>query len=89
MERAILEALDGAVLAGMHPRTMIQISIQTLADDGSLLSCALNAAVLALMDAGVPMSSTLSAVTCAVDAAGNTILDPDAGEMKVRVHAAT
>ncbi len=53
---------------------------QVLQDDGALLSCALNAACAALVDAGVPMDAMLAAVTCALLPGGAVLLDPSGKE---------
>lgn len=50
-----------------------------------LLSCFLNAACMALMDAGLPMSCLFCGVTCAIDADGQIITDPTAAQEKVNV----
>lgn len=48
-----------------------------------LLSCFLNAACMALMDAGLPMSCLFCGVTCAIDRDGQIITDPTAAQEKV------
>eukprot|EP01104_Vermistella_antarctica_P006272 TRINITY_DN1698_c0_g1_i1.p1 TRINITY_DN1698_c0_g1~~TRINITY_DN1698_c0_g1_i1.p1 ORF type:complete len:307 (-),score=77.11 TRINITY_DN1698_c0_g1_i1:117-1037(-) len=58
--------LENDVLATLHPRTAISVVIQVVNDDGSMLAVMLNAAVLALIDAGVPMKSLLVSICCAV-----------------------
>lgn len=50
-----------------------------------LLSCFLNAACMALMDAGLPMSCLFCGVTCAIDADGQIITDPTAAQEKVNL----
>lgn len=50
-----------------------------------LLSCFLNAACMALMDAGLPMSCLFCGVTCAIDTDGQIITDPTAAQEKVNV----
>jgi exosome complex component RRP46 len=62
---------------------MIRITFQVLADDGSLISTAINAMILALVDAGIPMKSTASAVTCMINKSGVILLDPTALEIQV------
>lgn len=49
-----------------------------------LLSCFLNAACMALMDAGLPMSCLFCGVTCAIDSEGQIIVDPTAAQEKVK-----
>jgi exosome complex component RRP46 len=80
LEHAIRGAAEHLVIASLHPRTRIQIVVQAVQDDGGLLAASLNAATLALMDAGVPLSSTLAAVAVALDRTGQLLLDPNAQE---------
>ncbi|KAF9547564.1 Exosome component 5 [Linnemannia hyalina] len=81
-EQALRETLEPLVLSGLHPRTGIQIVVQTMKDDGSILATAFNATILALLDAGIPLKSILGAVTCIVDAETNQILlDPTTQEL--------
>ncbi|KAI8483221.1 Exosome component 5 [Branchiostoma belcheri] len=47
-----------------------------------LLSCCVNAACVALMDAAVPMKCLVSAVTCALTEEGQIVLDPDSKQEK-------
>ncbi|KAG7217612.1 hypothetical protein INR49_021300 [Caranx melampygus] len=49
-----------------------------------LLSCSLNAACMALMDAGLPMSCLFCGVTCAIDTDGQIITDPTAAQEKLQ-----
>lgn len=48
-----------------------------------LLACCLNAACMALVDAGVPMRALFCGVTCALDSDGTFMLDPTAKQEKV------
>ncbi|KAG0054923.1 Exosome component 5 [Gryganskiella cystojenkinii] len=81
-ERFIRETLEPLVLSGLHPRTGIQIVVQTMKDDGSILSTAFNATVLALLDAGIPLNSIIGSVTCIVDEkSGEVLLDPTNEEL--------
>lgn len=47
-----------------------------------LLACCLNAACMALVDAGVPMRALFCGVTCALDSDGTFMLDPTAKQEK-------
>ncbi|KAF9422056.1 Exosome component 5 [Entomortierella beljakovae] len=81
-EHSIRETLEPLVLSGLHPRTGIQIVIQTMKDDGCILSTAFNAVILALLDAGIPLKSILGSVTCVIDSQTNQILlDPTTEEL--------
>lgn len=75
-EFVLKRTLEHIVLTAMHPNTAISVIIQVLNDDGGLLACALNAACAALVDAGVPLSGLIAAVSCAVDDNGAIFLDP-------------
>ncbi|GAX79369.1 hypothetical protein CEUSTIGMA_g6811.t1 [Chlamydomonas eustigma] len=78
-EGILRRTLEGLIPLGMFPRTSIMVVIQVVQDDGALLSCALNAACAALIDAGVPLNHLLASVTCAIMpvAAGSSLcLDP-------------
>jgi exosome complex component RRP46 len=68
-EYALRSVCDGAVLAGLHPRTAVSLVLQELETDGSAgnqLACALNCACLALLDAAVPLRHTFAAVHCSL-----------------------
>lgn len=56
-------AVDAVILSSLHPRTTIQIVVQVVQDDGSLLSTAVNAATLALLDAGIALKSVVVAAS--------------------------
>ncbi|KAI8361133.1 ribosomal protein S5 domain 2-type protein, partial [Mortierella sp. GBAus27b] len=82
LEHSVRETLEPLILSGLHPRTGIQIVIQTMKDDGCILSTAFNAVILALMDAGIPLKSILGSVTCIVDSRTDQILlDPTLEEL--------
>lgn len=67
--------LDSTVALERFPRTQISVAVHVMADDGSLFELAFNAAVLALVDAGIPLSLFPVAVDAAV--VGSTLLvDP-------------
>jgi len=86
LERFVGDSLAVCVAVEEYPRTVIEIVIQVINADGSLVGTALNATVLALMDAGVLMSSLPVTTTCLVasNGTGNSNLmimfDPSAEE---------
>ncbi|CAO3570293.1 unnamed protein product [Mortierella alpina] len=81
-ERSIQETLEPLILSSLHPRTLVQIVVQTMKDDGCVLSTAFNATILALLDAGIPLQSILGSVTCMIDSETNEILlDPTTEEL--------
>ena len=83
-EYYLRNAIEGIILAALHPRTSIQVIVQVLSEDGSLLSAAINATCLALLDAGIASKSIIGSVTCAVSTDGTLLLDPDTKEEQVR-----
>lgn len=79
-EAILRTAMEQAIISTLHPRTLIQIVVQVMNDDGSLLSAAINATCLALLDAGIPMRSLIAGVDLAIVASTTTtttvLLDP-------------
>ncbi|EFJ46566.1 hypothetical protein VOLCADRAFT_105481 [Volvox carteri f. nagariensis] len=72
--------LEGVIPLGMYPRTSIMVVLQVLQGDGAVLSCALNAACAALVDAGIAMTSMYASVTCVLTEEERLLLDSDAAE---------
>lgn len=60
----VQKAFEGVVLTGSYPRSQIDIYVQVLQNDGGALVAAINAASLALVNAGVAMSDFV--VACSV-----------------------
>ncbi|XP_026769787.3 exosome complex component RRP46 isoform X1 [Pangasianodon hypophthalmus] len=81
-EQCVRETCEAALLSTLHPRSSLTLVLQVVHDDGSLLACCLNAACMALMDAGLPMSRLFCGVTCAIDAESRIITDPTAQQEK-------
>ncbi|KAJ3229418.1 Exosome component 5 [Chytriomyces hyalinus] len=81
-EKTIREILESVILKHLHPRTSVQVTLQVTSDDGCILSCAINATILALMDAGVGLKSMVASVTCIIDDSNQLVLDPSAEEIK-------
>lgn len=52
-------------------------------DPPQLLSCCLNAACMALLDAGLPLTALFCGVTCALQPDGTILLDPTARQEQV------
>jgi exosome complex component RRP41 len=52
----IKQTFETVVLTTLAPRSQIDIYINVLQSDGGIKSAAINAATLALIDAGVPMT---------------------------------
>jgi len=89
-EVLIRQVVSASVMASMHPRSGLHLGLQVLEDDAGLLSCAVNATCLALIDAGFAMKSLFAGVTCAVVSGGGgeekiggrILLDPDSAKLR-------
>ncbi|XP_077423093.1 exosome complex component RRP46 [Vanacampus margaritifer] len=79
-EKCVRESCEASLLMFLHPRSSLTLVLQELHNDGSLLSCFLNAACMAMMDAGLPMSCLFCGVTCAIHPDGKIITDPIAAQ---------
>jgi exosome complex component RRP41 len=75
----IREALSGVIFLEEFPKTAIDVHIEVLQADASTRCVALNAAVLALADAGVPMRDLVA--SCAAGKVnGHVVLDIEGKE---------
>ncbi|MCJ1479206.1 Exosome non-catalytic core component [Lambiella insularis] len=63
LQSTIASAFTSTLFTHLYPRSTITISLHVLAQDGSLLAACLNAATLALIDAGIPMADYIVACT--------------------------
>eukprot|EP01098_Paradermamoeba_levis_P004918 TRINITY_DN2094_c0_g2_i1.p1 TRINITY_DN2094_c0_g2~~TRINITY_DN2094_c0_g2_i1.p1 ORF type:complete len:251 (+),score=78.13 TRINITY_DN2094_c0_g2_i1:38-754(+) len=63
IEYHVRNSVENIIISSLHPRTSITIVLQVLADEGSLLAVSINAANIALVDAGVSVRSNLAAIT--------------------------
>merc|ERR1712166_1120070 len=66
MGQFLTEVLTSCIDVSLFPRCIIEVVLQIIQSDGSLLSCLLHAAVAALMDAGVDLLYLPVATTCLV-----------------------
>eukprot|EP01133_Synstelium_polycarpum_P015322 gene15322-18151_t len=81
-EMLIRNAVESVIITLLHPRTQVSIIIQVYADDGSIVSCSINAACLALMDAGIELNGLLSSVTLGFTHENRIMIDPSTKEEK-------
>lgn len=87
-ESMIGTILEGCVEVKDYPRTIIEIVLQEIQGDGSVLACAIHAAVAALLDAGIQMNQLpVATAFCFGDDGGNNgdsaiRLDPTEEEEK-------
>jgi len=75
LEAIVSKTCEEVALTTLHPRSAMQIVVQTLQDSGSLLACMLNASCMAMVHAGLPMKSLMVAVACCV-CNDQIIIDP-------------
>lgn len=62
--KATLErTFEQSIMCKLYPRTVIQINVQVLAQDGGLLAGITNSITLALIDAGIAMYDYVSAIS--------------------------
>ncbi|OAG41801.1 hypothetical protein AYO21_04036 [Fonsecaea monophora] len=66
LQSTISSSFQSHLFTHLYPRSLITISLHVLSLDGGLLVACLNAASLALVDAGVPMPSILAAVSSGI-----------------------
>lgn len=83
LEQRLAHVLSRVIVVEAHPRTTIRCVLQLIHPDGAGLACSVNAACLALMDAGVPLRSCVAAVTLSILPGGDLVLDPTAVEEEV------
>lgn len=70
MRASIQRTFANAILTQLHPRSEITIALHILSQDGSVLATCINATTLALIDAGVPMTDYVVAVTASASSSG-------------------
>jgi len=63
MQHTISSAFASTLSTHLYPHSTITINLHVLSQDGSLLAACINAATLALIDAGVPMTDYIAACT--------------------------
>eukprot|EP00566_Odontella_aurita_P017073 CAMPEP_0113578052 /NCGR_PEP_ID=MMETSP0015_2-20120614/29243_1 /TAXON_ID=2838 /ORGANISM="Odontella" /LENGTH=269 /DNA_ID=CAMNT_0000481767 /DNA_START=14 /DNA_END=826 /DNA_ORIENTATION=- /assembly_acc=CAM_ASM_000160 len=77
LERFVGDALASCVRLERYPRSVIEVVVQVIRADGSVLGTAVNAAVMALLDAGIEMNGVPAATTCLVLRSGGGGGDDD------------
>lgn len=83
-EMFIKTAFETAIFRHLYPSSRIIISITIIQDDGSSLAAAINAASLAIIDAGIPMTDFVVGMSSSL-MLGNSLLDPGRTESGNRV----
>lgn len=93
LESFLSDALSSCIMLERYPRCVIQVVVQIVQADGSVLGTAVNCAALALMDAGVAMRGLPVATTCLVVGKQPQIdesciwIDPTAEEESAEKHS--
>jgi len=73
------KALDPVILRELYPKTAIEVYVEVLQSDAGTRTAGINAASVALADAGIPMRDLVSSVAIGkID--GDVVLDLDAKE---------
>jgi len=65
-------ALSASILLHLYPKSKISVTVMVLADDGGRLEAAINAATLALIDAGIPLKDMVCACSAGRWSAGGS-----------------
>ena len=91
LESVVTAVLRSVLLVHMHPRTLIQVTLQLtkaptlklkgVVRDVSVLPTLVNAAFLALVDGGLPLQSTMLATLAVVSANGSISVEPSEKEL--------
>ena len=63
-------ALEATILAQLYPKSKIEVQVVLLADDGGRLGAVINAASVALIDAGIPVKDVLCACSAGYSGRG-------------------
>ncbi|EEQ40891.1 putative exosome complex component [Clavispora lusitaniae] len=66
LKTTLERTFEQSILAHLYPRTLIEVHVQVLAQDGGMLASITNAITLALVDAGIAMYDYVSAVNVAL-----------------------
>ncbi|KAJ1491475.1 ribosomal protein S5 domain 2-type protein [Baffinella frigidus] len=79
-EAFLRQTLEAVVMRDRNPLCAIEVSCQTMLDEGSALAANVNSAIMALVSAAVPLRAVAAGVACAVMPDGAIIVDPSKSE---------
>lgn len=82
LENAVRNALAPALMAERYPRALVKIHVLVTCDDGGATSAAINAAGLALVDAGIFLRGVVAAARVGAPVAATTLVDPNRAEAR-------
>ena len=80
LEVVLSEALSSTVCLDKYPKSVLEVGVTVLEDDGSVLAASLTAAGLALAAAGVHMSDLVVGVKIGLRGEESVLVDPEASE---------
>ena len=66
MKTTLERTFEQSVMSHLYPRTLIEVDVQVLAQDGGILATMTNAITLALIDAGISMYDHVSAISVGI-----------------------
>mmetsp|Transcript_12096 Transcript_12096/g.50264 ORF Transcript_12096/g.50264 Transcript_12096/m.50264 type:complete len:185 (-) Transcript_12096:440-994(-) len=89
LEKYFRESFEPVIATRMFPRGAIVIALQVMEDDGSVLATGINAGMMALVDAVVPLRSIVCASSVAMNSNHTLVLDPTQAEQSEAVVHAT
>ena len=92
-ENVLQSVLRSILLVHMHPRTLVQVTLQMMREpaaeglkravgDIAIMPALLNTTFLALVDAGLPLACTATAVLVGVDHRREVVLEPQGKNLK-------
>uniref|UniRef100_A0A6M2DLJ4 Putative exosomal 3'-5' exoribonuclease complex subunit rrp46 n=1 Tax=Xenopsylla cheopis TaxID=163159 RepID=A0A6M2DLJ4_XENCH len=76
-EKIIQTTIETAIMSTLYPRSAVVINVLEMQDCGGLLSCAINATCLALLNSGIQMKFLVASVFCIINDNDEIIIDPD------------
>lgn len=92
LEGVVHSVLRSVLLVHLFPRTLVQVTLQVVKEPGvvfrkgrgdvAVLPALINAAFLALVDGGLPLDTTMSAVFIAQTANGDIVEQPSTTELE-------
>eukprot|EP01039_Chlorochromonas_danica_P002846 gene2846-3107_t len=82
LRQRLHRALTQCLILEAHPRLLIFVQITVVSDQGNIYATAFNAAMLALLDAALPMRRTGCAMGAAI-VGGSLLVDPSADEERL------
>ncbi|XP_052771207.1 exosome complex component RRP46-like [Mya arenaria] len=75
-EVTLANTCETVLLASLHPRSAINLTVQEVQNSGSFLATCVNSCCLALLDASMNMNATVAAVNCCITKENDIVVDP-------------